>query len=64
MVNIKGECINSVRNAQEIHEDLAHIQRRRRYEGKKKLPDVGGETYHRKWAKTYRETLRVLETNA
>lgn len=56
----KKEIMEHMRSALRSHYQWARIQRRRRTEGKKPVPNVGGETFHRDWVKVYKETLRVL----
>ena len=56
----KKEVMKKMRDALRIHYQWARFQRRRRENGKKAIPNVGGETFHREWVKVYKETLRIL----
>ena len=56
----RTDVISALSFAMELHRNWATVQRRRRSDGKGALPFVGGETYHRDWAKVYRQAISLI----
>lgn len=56
----RAELAERMQWARECHLDWARLQESRRRAGKKAIPHVGAETFHRRWVKVYDAVLRLL----
>ena len=56
----RDELIKAMVYAKRSHTNWACIQRRRRTQGKRPVRYIGGESFHRRWAKIYDDVLEVL----